>query len=113
MTLETLKKEIALNGGATLTHKGDMIALDTGFMVSLADCETITTLDAFDEKTFKRYLKLARKKKAYFGAWNDNGQLYIDISIRVADKATARRIGKKNNQLAIFDLSKCESIYLK
>lgn len=112
LTLAELKKIVALNGGATLTHKGEIAALDHGYMVSLSGCEYVTTLDALDERTYKAYCRMARKKKAYFGLWLDGDALYLDMSIRVGDKIAARKIGKKNEQIAIFDLSKKESIYL-
>ena len=112
MKLEDLKKYITINGGATLTHKGELALLDSGYMVSLAGQETKTTLEALDEHTLKRYQKLARKARAYFGLWLDGGTLYLDLSIKIADKATARRIGKHNGQLAIFDIARQESIYL-
>jgi len=113
MKLADLKRAIALNGGFTLNHKGEFLMADRGFMVSLSGFEKVTTLEAFDERTLKGYLRIARKKRAYFGAWLDNGNLYLDISIKTTNKQLARKMGKKNDQIAIFDLSKNESIYLK
>ena len=112
MNLEQLKKYVIANGGATLTKDAEIASFNAGFMVSLPGFETISTLEDFNEKTFKAYCRIARKKKAYFGLWMDDGKIYLDVSIKINDKATARKIGKKNNQLAIYDLEKQESIYL-
>lgn len=112
MELVELKKIVALNGGATLNHKGQLMTLEHGYMVSLADNETTTTLEALSEKLIRRYFKLAKKKHAYVGLWLDAGALYLDLSIKVSDKVAARKIGKHNNQIAIYDLATQNSIYL-
>ena len=110
--LHDIKNLITLNGGATLDGNGRQVIINHGYMVSLENCETITTLEALSEKDLKTYFKLAKKKHAYFGLWLDGNALYLDISIRVEDKAAARKIGKHNKQKAIFDLATKNTIYL-
>lgn len=111
-TLAEIKRQIAIYGGATFDSKGRDLSLAHGYMVSLADCETIVSLESLNERLLKKYFKLARKKHAYFGLWLDGKELFLDISIKIEDKAAARKIGKHNGQRAIFDLARQESIYL-
>ena len=48
----------------------------------------------------------------YIGLWLDNNKMYIDISINIIDKVEALEFGKKNKQLAIYDIVNNDSIYL-
>lgn len=113
MTLNEVKMALLLNGGATYTPKGEEILTTEGYLVSLAGSEKITTIDNLTERDLKYYFKLAKKKHGFFGLWlDDNGNLYLDVSIKIRDKATARKVGKHNNQRAIFDLSNKTCIYL-
>jgi hypothetical protein len=44
--------------------------------------------------------------KYYIGGWPENGQLYLDVSERVSDRAEAVRLGGERNQIAIWDNAK-------
>ena len=46
------------------------------------------------------------------GAWLDGNTWYLDLSIVVPSESYARDLGKRYNQLAIFDLAKREVITL-
>lgn len=111
--LETLKQYITINGGATLDARGNILSLANGYMVSLPNTEKRTSLEALTAKDLRHYLKLAKKKRAFCGLWLDAGILYLDISAKIGDKATARKMGKRYGQIAIYDNANAESIYLK
>jgi hypothetical protein len=60
-------------------------------------------------------LKVELKKNEYYGTWldvEDNNKLYCDISLNIENKEDALKIAKELDELAIFDLSTLESIYL-
>jgi hypothetical protein len=72
------------------------------------------------EVTKRDLIKYARdnkdlfiKKDHYFGAWKDEGKVYFDISIRHTSKEGALASAKEHKQLAIFDVKKMTSIYIK
>lgn len=46
------------------------------------------------------------------GAWLDGNTWYLDLSIVVPSESYARELGKRYNQLAIFNLAKKETITL-
>ena len=52
-------------------------------------------------------------KNLCLGGWVDNGRLYLDVSTVLYSKKEALRIASANGELAIFDLSTFETIYLK
>lgn len=49
-----------------------------------------------------------------FGGWLDSksNQFYFDCTIICSDLETAKELGRRNNQLAIFDLENLEEIRL-
>ena len=109
--------EIVQNGGATLNNELENANLNGGYMVSMVGHETIISLEDLKdykqvEKTLIEYKKLARKNKAFIGAWINNNKLYLDLSKNYKRLGNAMKIGKKNNQLAIFDINNLEEIML-
>lgn len=89
----------------------------TGYMVSFHGFEQVfenpTILDVTDyveENAMYLYLL----PNAFVGGWMDakSGKYYLDISQNVQDKEQALQLAAERKQLAIFDLSTFESIYL-
>jgi len=113
MNNNELLKLIEKNGGATLDKNGNALNKKSGYMVSLDGYELkIEKIELFTQQLIKKYLKIAKKLKAYFGMWIDNNILYLDISIWTASLDYAKKTGLKNNQLAIYDIKNEKSIYL-
>ena len=48
----------------------------------------------------------------YFGAWLDDGRLYLDVSERVADESAALSKAAVRNELAIYDVANGASVYV-
>ena len=48
--------------------------------------------------------------KYVLGLWENQGKLYIDVSINYQDLETAKSFGKANEQLAIWDLKNNKEI---
>ena len=81
-------------------------------MVSLAGSETKIKLDDLSIELVNYYKKLAKKNGAFIGFWMDCGVLYVDCSINILALEEAEKIGRSNNQLAIYDLQNQTTIYL-
>ncbi len=105
-------KSTIKNGGASYNLNGH--SPSKGFMVSNFGTEKKIPLNQFNKKVLKNYIKANKKhlKNAFIGTWIDSNIVYLDISKKEKDKNKALEIAKKNKQLAIFNLSNFESIYL-
>lgn len=94
-----------------------------GFTVDLTTLKRITkgisvayleTQDSFGEEGLRRVLNHALSHEKKVGGWlnEENEQFYFD-SIRIfTDLEEAKRFGRENKQIAIFDLKKLELIKL-
>ena len=87
-----------------------------GYMVSIPGAEEIRNIASFDYKDIKsyaaRHFEQLAIPGAYLGAWLDGSEVYLDISINVESLAAALSLAREYRQLAIYDLSSGESIYL-
>lgn len=107
--------EILENKGATLDRNYNDFVSDNGFMVSLKGQEKKVNKNDIEEikKEIENKKRLIENKKGlYIGLWLDNDILFIDISIHIIDYLEALEVARNNDQLAIFDLQKKDSIYL-
>ena len=115
MKLEEIERIIE-NGGATLTSELKQAELKRGFMVSLEGAESQVKGNDYQAiiKAIEEKQELIKDSNNLFiGLWLDGGIMYIDISINIEDRAEALEFAKKNKQLAIYDLTNNDSIYLK
>ena len=115
MKLEDIKR-IIKNGGETLTKDLKKASLTSGYMVSLEGTETQTRGNDYQaiKKAIEEKQEIIKDgTNMYIGLWLDNNIMYIDISVNIIDKAEALEFGKRNKQLAIYDIVNNDSIYLK
>lgn len=104
-----------LSDGFSLSLWGEVPT--SGHMVSFQGFEkvlenpTIEDVAAYVQENAQHLCLLPN---AYAGGWLDaeTGKYYLDISQNVQDKAQALWLAAERKQLAIFDLSTFESIYL-
>lgn len=94
-----------------------------GFTVDLTTLKKVTggisvayleTQNSFEDEGLKRVLEHALDHEKKVGGWLDeeSGLYYYD-SIRIfTDLEEAKRFGRENNQIAIFDLKNLRLIYL-
>lgn len=94
-----------------------------GFTVDLTTLKKVTkgisvayleTQDSFGEEGLKRVLNHAVMHERKVGGWQneENGMFYFD-SIRIfTNLEEAKRFGRENNQIAIFDISQMRLIKL-
>lgn len=109
-------KEIIKNGGATLTSDLEVASVKSGFMVSILGYEK--TFEYNDAEGINNYVKnlqskIGSKEGYYIGLWTYENQLYVDVSINILDKVDALEFGKKNKQIAIYDVLTGANIPLK
>lgn len=107
--------EIIENKGATLDKDYKSINKKVGFMVSLQGEEVKTDKNNIEEikkEIEKKKEKIKNLDNVFIGLWLDNDIMYIDLSIYIIDYIEALEEGRKNKQLAIYDLKNNDSIYL-
>ena len=107
--------EIIENKGATLDKDYNNFKSENGFMVSLKGQEV--KIDKNDIQGIKREIEekrkfIGNKKGLYIGLWLDSDIMFIDISIHIIDYLEALEVARNNDQKAIYDLQKNDSIYL-
>lgn len=107
--------EIIENKGATLDKNYNNFSSDNGYMVSLKGQEIKVNkndIQGIKKEIEKKRKFIENKKGLYIGLWLDNDIMFIDVSIHIIDYMEALEVGRNNNQLAIYDLQKKDSIYL-
>ena len=107
--------EIIKNEGATLDYNYNDFKSDRGYMVSIKGQEV--KVNKNDIENIKKEVEKKRdfikdKKGLFIGLWLENDILYIDISIHIINYLKALEVARKNEQKAIYDLKKNDSIYL-
>lgn len=115
MKLEDIKRIIE-NKGETLTKELKKADIKRGFMVSLEGVEVqknVNDINGIKKAIEEKQEIIKNKDNLYIGLWLDSDIMYIDISINIIDKTEALEFAKYNKQLAIYDLTNNDSIYLK
>jgi len=109
------------NGGATFDPHS-FTTKESGYSVSIEDKYKLSENDTYQllcNATVEDYQRLdeiideAVELGHMLGFWVNKGRLYIDWIDVLDNKQKAIRIGKENNQLAIYDLNNKKEIFLK
>jgi len=113
-TKELLNKIFA-DGGFSIQVASGLIP-SSGYMVSIQGCEEVYNTEDVTDDTIPGYITRHVKQLllpgAYLGAWLDGWEVYLDISVNVDSLEDALDLAHNNSQLAIYDISSGESIYL-
>ena len=111
--------KILENGGFTLQGV-TLKDVSQGYACALQGHEKIIELKDISEEVISEYMDAKSElvqgnKNLCFGAWHDTqtDKIYLDLSEVLPSKKVALKKAYKRDQLAIFDLSTFESIYLK
>ena len=111
---DAVNAEIAGGGFSFVNTPGD--GPSSGYMVSVADEAKFSLDPASNPDDVRGFMQansnLLNQPNHYVGGWVEQGKLVMDVSINVADKDEAIRIGLENNQDGIFDLNTGQTIYL-
>jgi hypothetical protein len=95
-------KEIEKRDGFTIDSEGNEVVRDTGYAVSIYEAPLhIITLEM-------------ATNDGYVGFWRDpeSGKEYTDYVQIVDDIDVARHLGRTHNQIAFFDFSTKEAVYV-
>jgi len=109
--LATIKR----NGGATLNAATLDYAEDaTGYAVGLAKGTAIVLPEDADDTTLGLAMRLIAGAYdcSFVGAWVAADGVHLDPVAIIRDRHDAERIGRGNNQQAIYDLGKGEEVTL-
>jgi hypothetical protein len=119
---ETLLFEAIIAGGTTLNRDGAIESRRDGFVVGGRVPSLKMNATSKDHAEFERNcLQVARWLESqpitlswsgHVGSWRDGEVVYVDLVDMVDDKLVAVAIGRGRGELAIYDLSTSESIFL-
>lgn len=114
--LSSLVNYIKANGGATYNLNSNNY-MASGFMCAKAENEAVIDGQvnvAHLEQYIAKYNKDLQEPNANLGAWynTEDGKTYLDTSYRFETLEEAVEFGRKNNQLAIFNLNTYEEYRL-
>ena len=94
-------KDIKANGGMTLDKNANAISYSNGYQVSAEDLEIIPAYRLTKKHLIDMLAKIPNGSN--LGVWIDNGKAYIDRSARISNKRMALSVGRKLNQISIWD----------
>ena len=109
-------KEIIKQGGATLTSDLKVANIKEGFMVSILgyekkfDCKDVTNINNY---ILELQAKIENKEGYFIGLWTYENKLFVDLSINIIDKCDALEFGRKNKQIAIYEVLTGANIPIK
>lgn len=116
------RKSILNNGGGSYNLLNGQLNPTDGFMVSIADHETILKQDWIPQLQYHIASYIKEKahilcggltnQRYFIGAWVENDELYLDVSTKVTTREEAIRIAIDNGQKAYYDNGKQETIYI-
>ena len=115
--LSMLQRTLTQQGGFTYQPQFDASPRD-GFMVSPYEGrEKVVPVDKMSTKYLSRYIRQNRdvltKSDHFLGGWVDGGKVYLDVSVRRADRQQAADLAREHRQLAFFDLASMETVYVQ
>lgn len=104
---------VKINGGISLDTQFNIAKINKGYMVSVEKYEYIVDIHESDRIDSRlSYMKNILKDSEYIGLWYDDNKLYIDLSKNIKNIGNAKSFAIKNNQKAIYDISKNNVIYM-
>lgn len=111
--LSDILKLVKETGGATYNlSKGNLSGTKT-FAVATHPDRSVILDHAPTETELAQYVEKNQdilNDETSLGVWSSDGKVYLDIVSTLEDKEKAIELGKKNNQIAIFDLHTLQEI---
>jgi hypothetical protein len=103
------------NNGATYNLNTGELNPTSGYFVGLKGNEKIIGLDNYTKDVQTYVLANSTKlsdKDNYLGSWINEDEIVLDIAVRVDSLDKAIKLGKENEQSAIYDASNKVVIWL-
>lgn len=98
----------AKNGGSIFSLNKGNLANQDGFAVSMFPDRTVKVPGQLTAQHIRDFAQqnadVLSHPNAAIGTWNNNGTHWLDVSSVTNDLTTARQLGKKYNQVSIYDL---------
>lgn len=121
--LKNFVNSIIENGGASYNLVTGEFNPDNGYMVSIYGHERKLKYDGITKSVQYQVAEYIKDKaiilssgateESYFiGAWVENNELYLDVSVKVEFSREAYFKAKENKQLAYFSNAKKETIFI-
>ncbi len=100
--------------GATIKIDGKLYNPKTGYFVATTNniFDIITDKEVRQVKRQAKKLEKKMRQKAHLGYWFDEDKHYLDVSFYKKSKDKAMSLARSFEQLAVFDCSAKESLYL-
>lgn len=87
-----------------------------GYVVAINGYEQVYNVGEITQDDVNLFIEkhhsLLEKPDYFYGIWTDDGKVYLDVSKCYSGKKIACFVGILNDQKAIYDLAKGESIFL-
>jgi hypothetical protein len=118
--LINFRNAIINNGGASYNLLTGEFNPTNGYMVSINDHEYVIRFNTLNlQHEIARYIRSKAdilisglSEDKFIGAWIEDDNLVLDVSIKVDSLEDAIQIGKENEQRAIFDCKNSVTINL-
>lgn len=111
LSFALLQTVAATNLDGFTVDKNTFESITSGFAVAVSETQNSFNLDG--AKNVIKYAYMHPEISALGGWYNsENEKFYFDAVIVVNDLETAKRLGRENEQIAIFNLSTLEEIRL-
>ena len=111
----TAMRQTFTTGGSTLGKNGQSLQLQTGFVVGGFNetvlpetCSISRFVNAWESKA-----TACNGSREFVGTWMNEGSIYFDVVQIYATQEEASNVAIANNEIAIYDLSRKESINIK
>jgi hypothetical protein len=113
MNVQAIHETTLATGGSSTDLLGATPA--KGYMVSVHPQHgLIVPVSQFTPELIAEYvanqIERLHFEDHYLGTWIDSGRVYLDIALRVDRLEEALELGRRHNQLAVFDLETFESV---
>lgn len=101
-------KEVARKNpdGFTISIK-DLSHVERGWVVAMTE-----TQNSFGDEGLRKVLETARRTSYIMGGWKDGKFFYYDAVWIIESKEEALRIGRENEQIAIYNIETATLIFL-
>lgn len=105
----------AKRGGFTIDSRGN--SPRSGFAVSIYPrSETIIPVNSLDDRRLLAFVtrneNLLRRAGHFFGAWLENGLIFLDVSVVTESREAALDMARRFRQKSVFDIASGETIYV-
>ena len=103
--MQTIIKAVTEFGGATVDEHGSLVMFSDGYMVSKPGEVMLPSIHADELRDHvESYMEdTPLGDGEFYGFWVHEGALYSDVSVWIPNRGDAMSLGRKNNQIAIFD----------